>query len=86
MKASKLLANATFGPEQLKAISKAFDDAWELVEPQVSTRPEAIEAARLKLAEIVLSMTKNGTLDPQQLTASAVRVMLADPTKFQPRA
>ena len=85
MKARRLLSNATFGPEQLKAISKAFDDAWELVEPQVSTRPEAIEAARLELAEIVLSLTKNGTLDPRQLTASAVRLMFSDPKKFQPR-
>ena len=53
MKAQKLIAGANFGPEQLKAIKKAFDEAWQAIAPQVSQRPEAIAAARLKLASIV---------------------------------
>jgi hypothetical protein len=83
MKARQLLAKAIYDPGELKIIGKAFDDAWEQVAPEVSSRPEAIEAARLKLAEIVISLTKNGTKDPQQLTDSAVSLMLSDPTPFQ---
>ena len=83
MKARQLLAKAIYDPDELKIIGKAFDDAWEQVAPEVSSRPEAIVAARLKLAEIVISLTKNGTKDPQQLTDSAVSLMLSDPTPFQ---
>jgi hypothetical protein len=83
MKARQLLAKAIYDPDELKVIGKAFDDAWEQVAPEVSGRAEALEAARLKLAEIVISLTKNGTKDPQQLTKSAVDLMLSDPTPFQ---
>ena len=85
MKARQLIANASYGPDQLKALGRrAFDDAWDQVAPQVSTRPLVLEAARLKLAEIVIALSKTGIQDPQHLTDAAVREMLADPTPFQP--
>jgi hypothetical protein len=81
LKARKLIEGAAYAPDELKAIGKAFDDAWEQIAPSVSTRPEAIEAARLKLANVVLSLAKNGTGDPEKLTEAALKVMLADPTQ-----
>jgi hypothetical protein len=83
MKAKQLISDATFDPDQLKAIRKAFDDAWAQIAPQVSKRPEAIEAGRLKLASIVLSIAKRGTLDPKALTDEALKLMFADPTELQ---
>jgi hypothetical protein len=83
MKARQLIANAIYDPDELNTIRMAFDAAWEQIAPEVDAKPEAIEAARLKLAEIVLSLTRNGTKDPQQLTDAAVRLMLSDPTPFQ---
>ena len=77
MKAGQLIAEAAFDPVQLNAIKKAFDDAWEQIAPGVSSRAEAIEASRLKLASIVLSVAKRGTLQPQQLTDEALRLMFA---------
>ena len=79
MKAGQLIADATFDPDQLKAIRKAFDDTWAQVAPQVSKRPDAIEAARLKLASIVLSIAKRGPLEAKHLTDEALKLMLADP-------
>ena len=84
MKARQLIAVAAYTPDQLKVIAKAFENAWEQVAPLVSKRPRAIEAARLKLAEIVLTLAKNGSLDAQQLEDAAVQKMLADPTKLRP--
>ena len=47
--------------------------------PRISARrAQAIEAARLKLAEIVLAVAKNGNHDPQQLTEQAVKLMFAN--------
>lgn len=61
-------------------IGKAFDDAWDQIAPSVSGRPSAIEAARLKLANVVLSLAKNGALDAERLTEEALKIMSADPT------
>jgi hypothetical protein len=84
MKARQLIANASYDPDQLKALGKAFDDAWGRVSPNVSARPPALEASRLKLAEIVLSLAKQGTFDPAWLADTAVRTMLAPPQKLRP--
>ena len=59
MKARRQVASAVYDPATLKVIGKAFDDAWEQIAPQVSARAYAIEAARLRLAEIVLGLTKD---------------------------
>ena len=82
MKANQLIADATFDPDQLKTIRKAFDDAWEQIAPQISKRPDAIEAGRLKLATIVLSVAKRGTQDAKQLCEESLKLMFADPTKL----
>jgi hypothetical protein len=84
MKARRLIESALYDPEQLKALRKAFDEAWEGIASGVSTRPAAIEAARLKLAEIVLGLAKNGNLDPQQLADAAVQLMRSPPQKLRP--
>ena len=79
MKARRLIAKAVYGPAELTTIGKAFDDAWEQISPQVSGRAEAVEAARLKLAEIVLGLTNDGTRDPGKLAEAAVDLMRDHP-------
>jgi hypothetical protein len=75
MKARQLIASGTYGPEQLKALGQAFDDAWGRIAPTVSKRRSAIEAARLALADVILGLAKNGNFDPQWLADTAVQVM-----------
>jgi hypothetical protein len=83
VKARALIGSASYDPATLQVIYKSFDDAWEQVKPQISLRPEAIEAGRMKLAEIILSLARNGTLDAQALTDAAVCAMLAAPTALR---
>ncbi len=78
----RLIAEAAFDPAQLNAIKKAFDDAWEQIGPNVSSRAEAVEAGRLRLANIVLSVAKRGILEPRHLTDEALRLMSYPPTKL----
>jgi hypothetical protein len=81
-----MLGSAIFEPAQLKVVQKAFDDAWEIVGPQVSKRPEAIEAARTKLAEFVIGLARKGSgPDAKTMTETAVQLMLADPTELGSR-
>ena len=83
MKAKQLIESATYGPDELKVIGKAFDKTWEQIAPHVSGRPSAHEAARMKLANVVLSLAKNGvTNDTESLAQAALTLMNADPTKL----
>ena len=85
MKARSLIANATFGPAELKIIGKAFDDAWEQLAPHVSSRADAVDAARYRLATMVLGLAKDAggsPLDAERLSESAIQLMRANITKL----
>jgi len=83
VKARALIGGAAYDPATLKTIFQVFDDAWERVAPQVSARPEALEAARMKLAEIVLELAGGQVGDLEKLTQAAVDAMLAAPPRLR---
>lgn len=74
MEARQLFSNGSYGPDQLKVLFEAFDDAWDSIAANYDS-PLAIEAARLKLANIILSIPENGSNDPEQIKSIALRVM-----------
>jgi hypothetical protein len=76
MKARELIRNASYGPEHLKVLFTAFDQAWESMAGDVGTNPLAVEAARLNLANIILSLG-HGAKDPDRLKNAALQVMRA---------
>jgi len=67
-----MISVASFAPDVLKVIFEAFDDAWAEVAPEVSGRASAIEAARLSLATIVLSLAKAGPVERLALKTAAI--------------
>jgi hypothetical protein len=75
MKPRLIIANASYGPEGLKQVYKAFDDAWEIIGPSVGNDPAEVEAARVRLSSVILGLANNGNLDPEQLTNAAVQLM-----------
>jgi hypothetical protein len=85
MKARKLIEGSSYDPDTLRILFQAFDDAWAQVSPTISSsRPEAaIEAARMKLAHIILGLARRNTRDAKQLTEAAVQLMFGDPTKLR---
>jgi hypothetical protein len=84
MKARQLIENSSFGPDEVKAMGKALDDAWAQLAPRVDDRPEAIEAARFALADIILSLGAQGNFNPQWLADTAVKFMVTRSSRFQP--
>lgn len=58
MKARSLLSGAAYGPERLKDIYRAFDEAWEAIKPVLADSPLAHESARLKLANLILAVAE----------------------------
>ena len=77
MKARELIGGAIYDPATLKVLYEAFDSAWEAVKPSVSGRPLAIEAGRLRLANIILSLATHNARDPDVLKDEAVRIYRA---------
>ena len=72
MKARQLIGKASYGPDELKILFQAFDAAWDTVAPSISGRASAIEAARLTLADIVLSLANGKRHDAKELTRTAI--------------
>jgi hypothetical protein len=64
----------------LTVLFKAFDDAWEQLAPKHGDNPLAIEAARLKLANVILSLATEDSKDSEVLRAAAFRVMSLEQT------
>jgi hypothetical protein len=57
---------------------QAFDAAWETIAPNFQDNPEQIEAARVALAEAVLSVTSETTCDVEALKNGALQAMAMD--------
>jgi hypothetical protein len=75
VKARTLIGHASFGPDQIKILTKAFDEAWGVIAPNVSARADAIEVARYRLASTIIGLAKHdGLLDAVQLRDRAVEL------------
>jgi hypothetical protein len=75
MRARRLIDGASFGPETIKAMGQAFDQAWAEIAAKVGTLPVAVENARLKLAEAMLSVATEDSTDVAALKAGALHAM-----------
>jgi hypothetical protein len=75
MKAPHLIDSASYGPDALKAIGRAFDEAWREIAGNFGSDPVEIEAARLKLANAVLSVAAEDSRDAEALKNGALQAM-----------
>jgi len=78
MRARKLIDGASFGPETVKAMGQAFDQAWAEIAGHFGDSASQIENARLKLAEAMLSVATDGSTDVEALKAGALQAMALD--------
>ena len=75
MKARQLIGDCAYGPETLKVLFKAFDDAWEEIEANFDTGSGARDAARIELATVVLDLASEDSRDPDQIKQLALQIM-----------
>ena len=67
--------------DHLKMSFQTFDDVWHEIAPHLSGHPDAIQAARVKLAERAIGLFKTcGPHDASVLKAELLKVMFAKPT------
>jgi hypothetical protein len=75
MRAKKLIEGASYGPEALKIVCQAFEEAWTSIAGNFGDEPAAIDAARMKLAKIILAFPHNEIRDVKQIKQSSLQIM-----------
>jgi hypothetical protein len=73
VEARHLIQSASYGPEVIKAMTQAFDEAWLAVAGNFSQG--ATEAAKLRLAASLLSVASEGSRDVKGLTIRAITTL-----------
>ena len=75
MKARHVIDSASYGPEALKVIVQAFDEAWREIAGNFGNDPSSVEPARTKLANVILGLASDGASDATQIKNSALQIM-----------
>jgi hypothetical protein len=73
MEARKLIDGASLGPEALKALGQAFDEAWASIASDVGSDPTMIKGARMRLAAAILSIADDSSRDVSVLRDAALK-------------
>jgi hypothetical protein len=82
MEARHLIDSASFGPDTLKVIGQAFDEAWASIEGNIGCDQQR-EASRLRLASALLSVAGDDSRDVEVLKKAAFKEMAGD-YRWQP--
>jgi hypothetical protein len=77
MRARALIDGAAFGPDALKVIGQAFDEAWQEIVGNFGD-PQDIEQARFRLANAVLSIAQEDSRNVEALKHAALQRMALD--------
>jgi hypothetical protein len=75
MKARQLIDGASYGPEALAAMGRAFDEAWLAIAGNFGGDPTDIEKARYRLANALLSVASEDNYDAEALKRAALETM-----------
>jgi len=75
MKARALIDGASYGPDALKVMGQAFDEAWSTIAGNFGSDPHDIEKARLRLAAALLSVATEDSRDVEALKRGALQAM-----------
>jgi hypothetical protein len=80
-----LIDGASFGPDALKAIGQAFDEAWAQIAGNFGDDPNDIERARYRLAHAMLSIASDDSRDTEVLKRAALEEMALRYREHPPR-
>jgi hypothetical protein len=78
MRARQLIDGAAFGPEAMKAIGQAFDEAWIEIAGNFGNVPVDLDNARYRLATALLSVASEDSRDVDVLKQAALQIMALD--------
>jgi hypothetical protein len=85
MKARQIIEDTAYGPEKMKVLFQAFDEAWTSIADNFGDDPSSVEAARTKLANVILGLAHADATDATRIRDSALRIMALDYKNDLPR-
>jgi hypothetical protein len=74
MRARRLIGSASYGPDTLKVLFQAFDEAWTTLALRYGDDQPAIEVARMRLANIMLTLSREDSRDVARLKDAALTI------------
>jgi hypothetical protein len=69
-----MIHEMVFDPTELRIVSTVFDEAWEALRTKHEDAMSLAEI-RLRLASLVLRLASDPQLGPQQIKATALRIL-----------
>jgi len=78
MGSRQLIDGASYGPEALKVIGQAFDEAWRDIAGNFGDDPPNVEQARTRLARAILSIADDDSRDVSVLRRAALDLMVLE--------
>jgi hypothetical protein len=72
---ARLIDAGAFGAEAMKALGQAFDEAWQNIEGNFRNSPAEVDAARLRLANALLSVAFEESRDVEMLKRAGLQAM-----------
>ncbi len=78
----KITHSAIYNPRQLHILGEVFDAAWVRIAPALSTKASSAEAARTKLAKIVLRVAEYGVSTTDEMMRKVLDIVFAEPTEL----
>ena len=78
MGSRQLIDGASYGPEALKVIGQAFDEAWRDIAGNFGDAPPNVEQARTRLARAILSIADDDSRDVSVLRRAALDLMVLE--------
>ena len=73
--ARDLIEESSYGPETLKVLYQAFDEAWETMAEKYANDPDLAEIARIKLANSIMSFPVEEITTAKQIRDSSLQIM-----------
>ena len=81
MRSSRINEGSSFGPDVLKVLTDAFDEAWQAV--VCNFLPTEYDQARDTLAEALMASAREDSDDVERLREAGIRAMqMAYPSRF----
>jgi hypothetical protein len=74
----KILADGVIAPSELDQLIILFDEVWASLMMDNAATVEESAKQRMRLATLVLELSRDGRLDALQITATASKLMRSD--------
>lgn len=83
MDAVDIFASEPLNPETTRLLAEVFEGTWCEIAQRYEDRPIVRDQVRLRLAEAILSMARDGVRDPVHIKESALLILAMEESNLR---